>query len=66
MPQVLYAPPNETIELDANVGVVQCLVSIGTRVIEWWLKDRLLASLNLADNINGSSEVDGAPSQGGS
>ncbi len=47
VPQVLSAPSEQTLQAWAGVGVVECQVSNGTQVIEWWLEGRQVAALNL-------------------
>ena len=37
----------------AGVGVVECQVSNGTQVIEWWLEGRQVAALNLTTQGEG-------------
>lgn len=56
MPQVLSAPSEQTLQAWVGVGVVECQVSSGTQLIEWWLDGRRVAALNLTtrggDNSN--------------
>ena len=53
-PKVLSAPSSQTLQaLDESgggevaVGVVECQVSKGTQLIEWWRNNSRLALLNL-------------------
>ena len=56
MPQVLSAPSEQTLHAWAGVGVVECQVSSGTQVIEWWLEGRQVAALNLTTQGGGGGE----------
>ena len=72
MPLVLNAPSEQTLQAWTGVGVVECQVSGGTQVIEWWLEGRRVAALNLTtrgtagggDNGNVTGTYESSTQQG--
>ena len=61
VPRVLSAPSTQILQAWAGVGVVECQVSLGTQLIEWWLNGRQLAAINLT--IGGNREEEGNADQ---
>lgn len=68
---MLNAPSHQTlqawnVDVGVAVGVVECQVSMGTQLIEWWKDNSRLALLNLTyDGGSGRAneeEEEGSPS----
>lgn len=53
VPEVVSAPSPQTLQEWTGGGMIQCQVSFGSQLIEWWKENTLLALLNLTNDNSG-------------